>query len=367
MNVAAAIRATAAGMLLLAGADAAAGSACHDATPWPQADRLFRGDSAWRGADGAFSVDLGDERVLWLFGDTWIDPSARGTRDGATMIRNSVAIQQGLDPSTAGIDFYWRHGADGAPLEFLATGGDEWIWPGHGVPVGERLVLFFNRVRGAGEGLGFESAGWGAMMVENPDEAPDEWRIRALDTPIDRDGVIVGFASVLRHDDFVYAFGTPDAVKSHPVFAARWTPEQLARGDLLAPAWWGGDDVGWFTDLDAHARVPLFDHGQSELTIHYDAAAARFLAVQSVGFGPADIALREAAEIIGPWSPPRIVFRPPEHAKRDIMIYAAKAQPALQGDGLVVTYVTNSFRFENHLNDPDLYYPRFVRLRPCPD
>lgn len=367
MNATVPTRAFVAAVWLLAGAAATAEFACRDATPWPQADRLFRGDSSWRGADGAFSVDLGDERVLWLFGDTWIDPSGRGTRDGATMIRNSVAIQQGLDPSAAGIEFYWRHGKRGEPLAFLVSRDDEWIWPGHGLRIGERLVLFVNRVRGSSEGLGFESAGWGAMMVENPDATPDAWRIRPLDTPADPDGVIVGFASVLQHDDFVYAFGTPDPVKSHPVFAARWTLEQVARGELLAPAWWGGDDVGWFTDLDAHARVPLFDDGQSELTIHYDAAADRFVAVQSVGFGPADIALREAADITGPWSAPHIVFAPPERTTPDIMIYAAKAQPALQGDGLVVTYVTNSFRFENHLNDPDLYYPRFVVLRPCPD
>jgi hypothetical protein len=43
--MAVAIRATATALLLLAGANAKAGSAFRDATPWPQADRFFRGDS----------------------------------------------------------------------------------------------------------------------------------------------------------------------------------------------------------------------------------------------------------------------------------------------------------------------------------
>ena len=56
---------------------------CFDATTWPEADALFLGDDYWIGADGASSVDLGDGRTLWLFADTWVDPSgARSRRSG---------------------------------------------------------------------------------------------------------------------------------------------------------------------------------------------------------------------------------------------------------------------------------------------
>ena len=65
------------------------------ASTWPEADRLFRGDLRWVGGDGAYSVDLGNDRILWLFGDSFI---AAASGDGSKrMVRNSVAIQTGRD------------------------------------------------------------------------------------------------------------------------------------------------------------------------------------------------------------------------------------------------------------------------------
>ena len=48
-----------------------------DAEPWPEADELFRSDPHWLGSDDAYSIDLGDGRVLWLFGDTFITYDTR--------------------------------------------------------------------------------------------------------------------------------------------------------------------------------------------------------------------------------------------------------------------------------------------------
>src|SRR5262245_25248473 len=60
-------------------------AACSDPPPiraeaWPEADALFRQDPRWLGADAALTVDLGGDRVLWLFGDTFVakgDPATR--------------------------------------------------------------------------------------------------------------------------------------------------------------------------------------------------------------------------------------------------------------------------------------------------
>jgi len=72
---------------------------CFESAAWREADDLFRGDGYWMGADVASTVDLGGDRILWLFGDTWIDPSGAGTRQGARMVSNSVAIQTDGAPS----------------------------------------------------------------------------------------------------------------------------------------------------------------------------------------------------------------------------------------------------------------------------
>jgi len=338
---------------------------CFEAAAWREADQLFRRDPHWVGGDGASSVVLGDGRILWLFGDSWIDPAGEHARRGARMISNSVAIQTGTNPATASIQFYWRWAADGSPAAIVPDEPDERHWFGNGVRVGDRLVLFLNRVRSTTSGIGFESVGWVAWMVDNPDADPPQWRMNRLGSFSNPLGVLVGFAAVLVLDEHVYAFGSQDPVKSHPIHAVRWPSQQVGKGDLTNPEWWAGDRLGWVPDASLAPRQPLFDNGASELSIHRDAATGRFLAFQTQGFGPADVMIRTAPTFTGPWSGPGMVYRPSEYDRPNVMIYSAKAHPELTGADLVLTYATNTFRFDEHFSDPDIYYPRFVRLARC--
>jgi hypothetical protein len=210
------------------------------------------------------------------------------------MIRNSLAIQTGVDPSTATIEYFWGRTTDDQPDAFFTREDDRWYWPGHGVRVGDNLLLFFNRLRASRAGLGFESDGWNAVMIMNPDDEPSSWRMSDLQSPPNQPGVILGFAGALQWGEHVYAFGSPDPVKSHPVFAARWPVEKVQQGDLMAPEWWAGADHGWVADASSTPRRPIFENGQSELTIHRDGKSRQFVAVHTQGFGPADLVMRSA-------------------------------------------------------------------------
>ncbi|HLF14138.1 MAG TPA: DUF4185 domain-containing protein, partial [Bacteroidota bacterium] len=338
---------------------------CFEASAWREADSLFRGDPHWLGSDCASTVDIGGGRVLWLFGDTWIDPSGRGTRRGARMVSNSVAIQTGTDPSRATMKFYWGRTRDGAPAAIIPDEGGVRHWFGNGVRVDDRLVLFLGAVVNTNSGLGFESAGWAAWMVENPDAEPPEWRMHRLETPTNVLGVSPGFTAVRRAGEYVYAFGSEDPVKSHPLYAVRWQAEDLRAGRLMAPEWWAGERLGWIPESSTSARFPLFENGAPEMSIHFDEASGRFIAVQGSGFGAADVMLRAAPSLTGPWSRARMVYRPMEYYKPDVMIYAAKAHPELTGADLVLTYATNGTDIGIVANDSQLYYPRFVRLTRC--
>jgi len=242
----------------------------------------------------------------------------------------------------------------------------ERLWFGNGVRVNDRLVLFFHRViRNTAKQLGIVSGGWTAMMVENPDAEPSEWRVRSLETPPNPLGILVGFAGVLQLGEHVHAFGSSNPIKSHPIFAARWPTERVRRGDLLEPEWWAGERLGWVSNSSSTPRWPLFENGQSELTVHFDQATQRFLAVHTKGFGPAVVTMRASPKLTGPWSAPHILYRPPEHHQPDVMIYASKAHPQLSGADLVVTYATNTGKISEHLANPLSYYPHFVRLTRC--
>lgn len=338
---------------------------CFEASEWREADRLFRGDRHWIGADGASSVDLGDGRTLWLFSDTWIDGSGKGSRRGATMVSNTVAVQTGTNPAAATIRFYWGRGNDGAPAAIFPDRGDERHWIGSGVRVGDRLVIFLGRIRATNTGLGFEAVGWSAVMIENPDAEPPAWRVRPLHTPVNSSGIMVGFAASLRHGDHVHAFGAADPVEAHPIYVARWSADAVRRGALMEPEWWAGDRLGWVSEPSPAFRRPILQRGASELTIHRDSSTRRFLAVLTSGFGAADIVMMTAPAMTGPWSAPRLLYRPPEYHRPKAMIYSAKAHPQLAGADLVLTYSTNSFDFAEHFADSSMYYPRFVRMTRC--
>lgn len=324
------------------------------AEAWPSADRLFRTDPRWLGGDGAYSIELGNGRTLWLFGDTLIKPSGKGGRDGSVMVRNSAGLQEGLDPSTAKMRFYWDE-QSGRPGDFFAAPQDEWLWPGHGTRLSSGLLIFMLRIRAKGDGVfGFEPFGWSAYLVENPDEPPSRWRPRRLETPEDGPGLCSG--ALLEWNEHLYAYCPSEP--EHKVFLARWDARRAAQGDLSSPRWWTG--TGW---ADAPSATPSFNEGQTELSVHYDARLKKFVETQSIGFGAAELALRFAPRPEGPWSKPLRVYRPPESDRKEALVYAGKAHPHLSGSRLTLTYASNAWDPNLLFSDDSLYYPRFVRLR----
>jgi hypothetical protein len=113
-------------MAILLGVMAASANA-QTATAWREAERIFHSDPQWLGSDGAFSIDLGNGRVLWSFGDTLVARKPGDGRKNAAFVRNTVAIMTGYDPLIAQMKFYWRKAASRGirtriRLDFRASG-----------------------------------------------------------------------------------------------------------------------------------------------------------------------------------------------------------------------------------------------------
>ena len=327
-------------------------------TPWPEADRLFRSDPCWLGGDAAFSVDLGSGRLLWQFGDSFIAEKPNSTRRQAAFIRNSVAIQTGYDPSQAGIRFYCS-GRLSKPADFVRGRGANWYWPMHGIRLGNRLLLFFMRMASDSSkaSLGFQSVGWDAFMIDNPNAEPADWNPRKLDGPETRGKMLVGM-SVIRDGEFVYAFDLDNV--TFDAYLLRWPVREAAAGRLTAPAWWCGAGESW-TSNPAHRQVVISDAG-SEFSVQRDPRGAGFIEVKSAGFGATDIAIRQSPRLEGPWSKPRTIYRPPESDGQNPFVYGAKSHPELDGADLIVTYTANGSD-ERLATDMSIYFPRFVKVR----
>jgi len=332
--------------------------------PWPEADELFRRDDAWLGTDDAYSVPLGGDRTLWLFGDTFLGARSAGRR-AAGFVANTVGVQTGLDPSSATVE-RWPIEPSMGPM-FPTDEPAEWLWPLDGVRVGDSLLVFLMRVRSsrpdlpsgaeawAAEGsLGFfDVVGTAARLVSNPDSSPAQWRPVTLGMP-ETAGAALGTA-LLVDGDHLLAW----AERSGHALLARWPVREVAAGEIGRPDWWCGDQ-GW--QPDPTRAVAVIDEVPTEFTVHRHDAATLVLTQVGDPVGRGVVELRAAPRPEGPWSDPVRAYRPPETGRADTIAYAGKAHPELTGGGLVVTYASIRLTREATLADESVYFPRFARV-----
>ena len=330
------------------------------AATWPEADALFKQRPRWLGGDAAYSVDLGSGRSLWMFGDSFVATSAKHVRSESVMVRNSVALQTGSDPSSASMEFAWR-GSEQEPSSYFPEDGAHWFWPLHGIALGDRLTVFLMRMKSTGEGsFGFEATGTVALGVDDVSGAVDDWTWRPIELPALEFPAVIGSA-VLEHGSHVYAY-TVEEPGDHDVYLLRWPKADFEAGGLAAPTWWSKG--GWVEHAELGGRpTPVFRDAQTELSVTHDPRSERFVEVQSRGFGSTTIAVRFADRPEGPWSKMHTVFRPAESSRDDAFVYAGKGHGQLDGADLLVTYASNAKDFGTLIGDTSLYYPRFVRLR----
>ena len=115
----------------------------YSVEPLPEYDALFTRTEGWTGADAVYSVALADEVTLWLYGDTWIGDIVEEKHKGATMVNNTIALQQGKDPATASVKFFWSTTKEGKAAAFIRPAdGTGWFWIFDGIVADGKLYLF---------------------------------------------------------------------------------------------------------------------------------------------------------------------------------------------------------------------------------
>lgn len=336
-----------------------------------EAEGLFRQDSRWLGADAALSVPIGKGRTVWLFGDTFVANTSACMRSQSDMVRNTIAIQTGMDPRTASMTFHRGRDGDGSPESFFPERDRRWYWPGHGIRVDEGpLVIFlYSNIATPGQGLGFATAGYAIAVIEDPDASPEKWNPHIVDiAPSAFDAVPA--TAVIQDGAYVVAVAIRQE-GTHAGALVRYPAASLTQGDAGGAEWWAGSERGWVREslLGAGGPKYVLDDAGSECSLHWDERIGSFVHVASYGFGASMIGLRIASALTGPWSRSVVVYRPPESVGPQPFVYAAKAHPELVGPetaDLVVTYATNSFEFGDlftQQGESSLYWPRMVLVR----
>jgi len=319
-------------------------------------NHVFMKDKFWRGADGAATIDLENGKILWLFSDTFIDTHGTGQRPGSKMIHNTIAIQNGNDLRNAELKFFWK-GTNKKPKVFFELPGKTWFWTGHGSVVNGKLLVFLFEEKSTTEGLGFETVGWTLAIIDNPNNNPEDWKIKYVKGP-ETFGVIVGSSAVLKDNDFVYAFGVKEP-GTHETYLLRFNKDQISNGDLSGMEWWVGDT--WTGNVTEEPISAVLFNSQTEFSVHFDKLINKYVQIQTMGFGHSSLAYRLAHQLQGPWSEP-VVFYTPQLNENEFN-YTANAHPELNSEGILITYNVNNFKFDEFVNNEKIYYPRLVLLK----
>jgi hypothetical protein len=339
----------------------------QSAAPAPDLDALFERADGWIGGDGAHSVALSPQRTLWLFSDTWVGKVREGRRTDATIVNNTVGVQEG---SGGRVTYTIAQGRDGKPAALIVPAdGRGWFWLQAGAADRGRLSLFLNQVEKTDDKsvFAFRSIGLWLGTVADADKPPESWRIDQVKMPnvvFSTDRILTWGTAVLRVGDDLYVYGTDERRGKGPPDRHLVLARVPAASVGTFAAWRYYHDGTWSEDFQSASHLVADMATECSVTPF----GKRYLAVYTErGLSPRILG-RTADHPWGPWSTPAVLYECPEMSRdKKVFCYAAKAHPALSSDReLVVSYVVNSFDFWQVAREAKLYWPRFVRVTLAP-
>ncbi|MBN2091965.1 DUF4185 domain-containing protein [candidate division KSB1 bacterium] len=348
-------------------------------------DALFNRSSGWTGADGIYSIplsgreipaDSGQERTLFVFGDTFIgEVNPNGERVNSKIVNNTLAFLKGNQPLPEQIQFYWLTNQNNqlqavfVPETPNAKPG-EWYWLMDGIALNEKIHVFALRLKRAGTGDVFDFMVTGVSLISfTLDENFNLIDVTQIETPLfyqhptGKWSTVLGQAIMPLHkasqnpvqDGFIYIYGPRDKGTQKELVVARVLPENFE--DFSQWTYWNG--TAW--DSEIQNCAPLTNQISQEFSVS-PVSDNKFLLVFQAG---EHVAVRYGKSPTGPFGIYQTVYFCPE-AEMDWqpMLYNAKAHPHLSAPGeLLISYNVNSYDFFAHFSTADIYRPHFISLR----
>jgi hypothetical protein len=326
----------------------------------------------WLGADDAYSISLGGNRSLWLFGDTFVaDRDARVRGQFKVMVRNSVGISACAPGGSCTMRYFWRKPYTPKPRSFFDTGTDElWYWPLDALLDGKKLFIALLAVRNkpqasSTDAFGFEIAGTKLATVSNALDSPEKWRMSIEDLS---DGRFWPGTSMIREGKYVLWYTQITGGEGKAYMAVLRVPKnKMAKP---SSAWeYLKKDGRWGPGLPGEDAMHVIEQAISEMSVRYHPTIRKWIAiVPGPGFPTPQVDLRTADSPIGPWSDPHKIFEFPEMKSdrsgydKDTFCYATKEHVEFTDGKIALTYVCNSMVFTKTVANMEIYVPRVVIL-----
>jgi len=358
----------------------------------PEWSDLLKRRSGWFGGDGIFAAtsdgietpgaSKNSETTIW-FSDTMLgDIVGDSLKPGYEMIHNSAALLKDGVPDSDHIHFYWKTEANKNAAPFRpatpATQKDEYYWLGDGFVDHQKnkdLYIFGYRVKNISDSVafGFKVVGNTLVIVPAGGQAPYP-DYRQVDIPFfsgkDMDsigsfgaGIYVNTteAGARNPDGYVYIYGVRG--KKKELIIARVEPSDIEN----FAKWTFWDGHGWNSDVSKIATVT--DRVSNELGVMQLKDGRYAMVFQRDGWSN-NVALRLSPTPYGPFGALINLYDCSKAlaASKNLFAYNAKVHPVLSApDELLISYNVNSLDFFKDIKlFPDLYRPRFIRVKILP-
>lgn len=350
----------------------------------PAWERIFIRNEGWFGGDGLFMIDLsGSEKyninqpnILMWFSDSMFGNVSGTTISNAVMTNNSVALLQGNSPDSAALRFYADLSESNKPKTVFIpdNANGDYYWLGDGFVNTQRkndIYLFAYRMRTVSqEAFGFKAVGNEMLVIPSHEKLPFK-NYRRIKIPFFYNessvnaNVAFGNAIFVNRKDageefgdgFVYIYGSKEPNKA--TYVARVLPEHIE--NLEKWRFWNGQK---FTK-NLNEMHPIFDFGANEMSVSSLPDGRLIFIYQSSLNG--DILYRLSNSPAGPVDEPISIFESKIKLNNNpnLFTYNAKAHPVISSSGeLIISFHVNSFKFFEDLNkNPNLYTPRFIKLK----
>lgn len=321
------------------------------ATPF---NSLFtRYGNGWTGGDGTYSVPLPGGRVLWMFGDSFLDTVyADRSRPASGLVRNVFCIQHGANLLTL------VSGTLDDPQPFVNTPDPDnnWYWPGDGTVSGDTVFVYMMNFVRTGTGA------WDFAYVKTDLIAfalPSVTELSRITVSADPD-ILYG-ACVMEDGGYLYIYGSESSGLNKYCHVARvpltsvYSPWEYYNNTMDT---WSASPPPVADGRLARSHSSLVDVS-SQFSVFYK--DGMYHLVTQEGFLGPTIYSYSGNSPTGPWRQRQILYITPE-TSGSIFTYNAFVHPEYQNAAgyTLLSYNLNTSDFGELFSDADSYRPKFI-------
>ena len=307
------------------------------------------------GGDGTYSIELPDERSIFLMGDSYIGPVTNGSRSMQDhMFRNTYIIYDDWTPTAV-------YGANGGNSSAAVPPGvtnehQKWYWPGHGFVEGNKLYIFQTLMYQGEAGM------WG-FKYETTDileyELPDLTLNKTTRIPFQGSTDIHFGMAALNDVDYIYIYAQEDVQNGMNAISEALVARTTI--DNLYENWEYFNGSGWSPNSsDAEKMQGLASVAVSSQFNVFKMNGKYVLLTQEKQFKSGEIYTFISDNPQGPWYNKQLIYTTNEQEEPNLFTYNAMAHPQFEKDGMIlISYNVNTEDWEQQHDDVSTYRPKF--------